>query len=131
MKIKCGVCGNEGYLQHIGPNYYRIRHYVCSVDGKPRFEYHKQSFEYVQRFLNQNQSPIDLNDPKTIDPMIDQVDLKVLGNVFKSENQSSSNTCSGSIVRSSIVASRPHKRNNREGKSRTRVQIPAGAPLHG
>ena len=68
MKIKCEVCGNEGYLQHIGPNYYRIRHYVGSVDGKPKFDYHKQSFEYVQRFLNQKPSPIDLIDPKTIDP---------------------------------------------------------------
>ena len=65
MKIACEVCRVEGYLQHISQNYYRIRHYVGSVDGKPKFEYHKQSLEYVQRFLNQN--PIDLIDPKTID----------------------------------------------------------------
>ena len=67
MKIKCEVCGNEGYLQHIGPNYYRIRHYLNSVGGKPKFEYHKQSLAYVQRFLNQKPSPIDLIDLKTID----------------------------------------------------------------
>ena len=67
MKIVCEVCRVEGYLQHISQNYYRIRHYVGSVDGKPKFEYHKQNLEYVQRFLNQNYSPIDLIDPKTID----------------------------------------------------------------
>ena len=68
MKIVCEVCKVEGYVQHIGPNYYRVRHYVGSVDGKPKFEYHKQSLEYVQRFLNQNQSSIDPIDLKTIDP---------------------------------------------------------------
>ena len=67
MKIVCEVCRVEGYLQHISQNYYRIRHYVGSVDGKPKFEYHKQNLEYVQRFLNQNYSPIDLIDPKNID----------------------------------------------------------------
>ena len=68
MKIVCEVCRVEGYLQHIGPNYYRVRHYVGSVDGKPKFDYHKQSLEYVQRFLNgNNSSTIDLIDPKAID----------------------------------------------------------------
>ena len=67
MKIVCEVCKVEGYLQHIGPNYYRIRHYVGSVDGKPKFQYHRQSFQYVQRFLNQNNGSIDLIDLKTID----------------------------------------------------------------
>ena len=58
VKIVCEVCRVEGYLQHISQNYYRVRHYVGVENGKPRFEYHKQSLEYVQRFLNQN--PIDL-----------------------------------------------------------------------
>ena len=72
MKIVCEVCRVEGYLQHISQNYYRVRHYVGSVDGKPKFEYHKQSLEYVQRFLNQKPSLIDPIDPKTIDPKLNK-----------------------------------------------------------
>ncbi len=67
MKIVCEVCKVEGYLHHIGPNYYRVRHYVGVENGKPRFEYHKQSLAHVQRFLNQSNGSIDLIDPKTID----------------------------------------------------------------
>ena len=70
MKIVCEVCRFEGYLQHIGPNYYRVRHYTGVENGKPKFEYHKQSLEHVQRFLNQKPSPIDLIDLETIDPRI-------------------------------------------------------------
>ena len=47
MKIVCQVCGIEGYLQHIGKNYYRVRHYIGYEDGKPKFKYHRQSPEYV------------------------------------------------------------------------------------
>jgi hypothetical protein len=45
MNIVCEVCGNEGYLQHIGKSYYQIRHYIGldQMTKKPRFEYHKQS----------------------------------------------------------------------------------------
>ena len=69
MKIKCEVCGNQGQLQHLSKNYYRVKHYLGSVGGKLRFEYHKQSFQYVQGVLKQNNpSPIDPIDPKTIDP---------------------------------------------------------------
>ena len=70
MKIVCEVCRVEGYLQHISQNYYRVRHYVGVENGKPRFEYHKQSFQYVQRFLNQKPSAIDPIDLKTIDPKL-------------------------------------------------------------
>jgi hypothetical protein len=70
MKIKCEVCGNQGQLQHLSKNYYRVKHYLGSVDGKLRFEYHKQSFEYVQGILRLNKtSGIDPIDPKTIDPI--------------------------------------------------------------
>ena len=69
MKIRCEVCGNIGYLQHIGKNYYRVRHYVSSISGKPKFEYHKQSLEYTESILKQNNpSPIDLSGQDTIDP---------------------------------------------------------------
>jgi hypothetical protein len=42
-----------GQLQHISKNYFRVKHYLGSVDGKLKFEYHKQSFEYIQRILNE------------------------------------------------------------------------------
>jgi hypothetical protein len=68
MKIVCEVCKVEGYLQHIGPNYYRVRHYAGVENGKPKFEYHKQSLQYVQASLSTaEQSPIDPIDPETID----------------------------------------------------------------
>ena len=51
MKIVCEVCRVEGYLQHTSQNYYRVRHYVGVENGKPRFEYHKQSFQYVQSIM--------------------------------------------------------------------------------
>jgi hypothetical protein len=52
MKIKCEICGNLGYLQHLSKNYYRVRHYLGIVDGKLKFEFHKQSFQYVHRILD-------------------------------------------------------------------------------
>ena len=53
MKIACEVCGNKGYLQHIGKNYYRIRHYkgLNPVTKKSEFFYHQQSKDYVERAL--------------------------------------------------------------------------------
>jgi hypothetical protein len=71
MKIVCQLCGDKGYLQHIGKNYYRIRYYIGldSVSKKPRFLYHKQSLSYVQSLLRQNNSsPIDPIGQKNIDP---------------------------------------------------------------
>jgi hypothetical protein len=58
-----------GQLQHLSENYYRVKHYLGSVDGKLKFEYHKQSPQYVQSLVSKP-SPIkiDLIDPKTIDP---------------------------------------------------------------
>ena len=91
MKIVCEVCGNKGYLQHIGKNYYRIRHYagLDSVSKKPRFEYHKQSLSYVQSLLRQNNpSPIDPIDQKTIDP-----------NLLNPSSLNEKNTRAGSSVR--------------------------------
>jgi hypothetical protein len=71
MKVKCEVCGNLGQLQHLSKNYYRVKHYLGSVDGKLKFEYHKQSFQYVQGILRQNKTcSIDQIDPKTIDPRL-------------------------------------------------------------
>jgi hypothetical protein len=67
MKIRCEICGSHGQLQHLSKNYYRVKHYLGSVDGRLKFEYHKQSFQYVESVLNQSTN-IDPIDPKTIDP---------------------------------------------------------------
>ena len=82
MKIKCEVCSKVGYLQHIGKNYYRVRHYVSSIDGKPKFEYHKQNLEYIRQIQN-----IDLSGQNNID-------LKLLnkGSIIE-------NTWAGSLAR--------------------------------
>ena len=66
MKIVCQVCGVLGYLQHIGKNYYRVRHYVGYANGKPLFKYHRQDPEYVRRLLRQK--VIDQIDHSNIDP---------------------------------------------------------------
>ena len=85
MKILCQTCGIEGYLQHIGKNYYRVRHYTGCINGKPEFMYHKQSLQYIQIALKQNKGKsIDHIDPKTIDPNL----LDKLKNSFFNENES-------------------------------------------
>ena len=65
MKIDCQVCGVIDYLQHIGKNYYRIRHYIGYDNGKPVFKYHKQDPKYVQESLKQK--VIDQIDHNSID----------------------------------------------------------------
>ena len=65
MRILCQVCGIEGYLQHIGKNYYRVRHYIGFRDGKPVFEYHRLSIEYVENILR---ASVDHTGQNSIDP---------------------------------------------------------------
>ena len=67
MRIVCQTCGIEGYLQHIGKNYYRVRHYVGFTNGKPKFKYHRQDPEYVAKVLKPEEK-IDHIDPKDVDP---------------------------------------------------------------
>ena len=106
MKIKCEICGNVGQLQHLSKNYYRVKHYLGSVDGKLKFEYHKQSPQYIQSLVSKP-SPIQI-DPKTIDP--------------KSLNSGSLNQ----VVGGRSLAWLGH----RLPKPTTRVQIPVTAPYH-
>jgi hypothetical protein len=55
MRILCEVCGKVGYLQHIGKNYYRVRHYerLDPKSKKPVFSYHQQSLEYINSKIDQ------------------------------------------------------------------------------
>ena len=49
--FSCEVCNIPGMLQILTTNYARVRHYVRLVNGKPVFEYHRNSIEYVNRIL--------------------------------------------------------------------------------
>jgi hypothetical protein len=89
MKAKCEVCGVEGFLEKRG-NSYRIRHYV-GYDGNQRKC-------LVHRISNGYASTLGING--------NQLVIRNHDNSFKSENLSSIVQCSGSIVRSSIAASR-------------------------
>jgi hypothetical protein len=70
MKIVCEVCGNQGQLQHLSDDYYRVKHYLGSVNGKLKFEYHKQSLEHIKGILDTSEEHknIDPIDPNCIDP---------------------------------------------------------------
>ena len=106
--FKCEVCGISGMLQVLSERYARVRHYKYLKDGKPQFEYHKQSFQYVQRILNESttEKKIDLIDLKNID-------LKILKSLPNYQN----NSCLGSLAWWGIALVR----------RRSRVQIPPEA----
>ena len=52
MKVKCEVCGIDGYLQTLG-SYHRVRHYVGidPITKKSKFSYCPQTKEYIDRIL--------------------------------------------------------------------------------
>ncbi|MCW4042510.1 MAG: integrase [Candidatus Bathyarchaeota archaeon] len=101
VKIVCQHCGIEGYLQHIGKNYYRVRHYVGYRNGKPVFKYHRQDPTYVLKLLNSKEEEIGRCGQGNIDLTGQNVDLEKEANTFKSENKRVLSGGSGSIVRSS------------------------------
>jgi hypothetical protein len=78
MKVRCEACGNQGQIQHLSENYYRVKHYLGSVNGKLKFEYHKQSLEYIKGILDTSDEHknIDPVDPKNIDPKLNSNDLE-------------------------------------------------------
>ena len=104
MKIVCQACGVVGYLQHIGKNYYRVRHYVGYENGKAVFKYHRQDPEYVIKLLEQKES-------------IDQIDQKVIDQNLKAQGVFNKNT-EGPVVQFGMNAA--------FARRRSRVQIPPG-----
>jgi len=53
MKIICVVCKVEGYLQQLGKNYFRVRHYQGKdSNSKAKFSYHQQTKVWVESQLN-------------------------------------------------------------------------------
>ena len=103
VKIVCQICGVVGYLQHIGKNYYRVRHYVGYKNGKPVFKYHRQDPEYVFKRLEQRE--IDPIDPKCID-----------------QNLKAHDVCNGNIEGPVVQFGM----NAAFARRRPRVQIPPG-----
>ena len=49
--FRCEFCGIPGMLQVLSERYARVRHYKCLKNGKPVFEYHRNSIEYVNGIL--------------------------------------------------------------------------------
>lgn len=66
MKIKCQVCGVSSYLQHIGRNYFRVRHYLGYKNSKPKFQYHRQEPSYIHKLLGENMGQTGQCDRTTI-----------------------------------------------------------------
>ena len=53
MKIKCPLCGIEGFLQKRG-NSYRIQHYRAYVNEKRKYDYHTVSRRYIESLMEVN-----------------------------------------------------------------------------
>ena len=56
VKLECEVCGNLATIQLFynksgAIKYARARHYKGTTKGKPQFEYHQQTLQYVKRKL--------------------------------------------------------------------------------
>ena len=86
MKIVCEICGNEGYLQHLSKNYYRVRHYtgLDPTTKKPKFEYHKQNLSYIEVFKEQANN----NEALSIDPIGQgNIDLNLNNNGSNNQNK--------------------------------------------
>ena len=85
--FRCEVCGIQGMLQVLSESYARVRHYKYLKNGKPVFEYHRNSIEYVNRILKeQSQKPDQIGQ--------NNIDLKLLNNCSLTEN-----TRAGSLAR--------------------------------
>ena len=104
----CEQCHSLGMLQILTPSYARIRHYDKLVDGKPRFIYHRNSIEYVNRILESKPIP---NNPDQNDHCNIDSKLNNLGSI----NQNSSGRS-------------PAWLGHQPPTLTTRVQIPATAP---
>ena len=50
MKIKCPVCGIQGFLQRRG-NSFRVQHYIGYRNGKRKYTYHKVPSEIAKKLM--------------------------------------------------------------------------------
>ena len=82
LRFECEVCSKLASIQVFynksgAIKYARARHYSGILNGKPQFEYHQQSLQYIERKLDElhldkieigpigQQVNDDLNQPKT------------------------------------------------------------------
>ncbi len=94
-KIVCPTCGVQGYLQ-TRRNSMRVQHYLGYEQGKRKYNYHKITREYLESVEVNEQNGSKL-------PEVNRDNVS-----FKSQRKINSiYQSSGSIVRSSIAASRP------------------------
>jgi hypothetical protein len=92
LKSKCVICGKVSMIQlFIRSNgelaYGRARHYTGQLNGKPQFEYHPQSLEYLKTLLK-TQS-ISLTTEKAMDGQVGHIkndDLENYGNSLNQQN---------------------------------------------
>ena len=109
MKIVCEACGKMGQLQHLSKNYYRVKHYLGSVNGKLKFEYHKQSLEHINRILVSKQTK------QGIDP----IDQKNIDQNLKESSSNNENISRGSLA---WFGRQTHNLENKTGQVRPSVQ---------
>ena len=63
MKVKCPICGIEGFLEKRG-NSYRIKHYKSYINGKRKYIVHslkKEQLQLITNFGNQTMGIKTLN----------------------------------------------------------------------
>ena len=106
LRVVCQVCGVQGYLQHIGKNYYRVRHYDRYSNGKPVFKYHRQDPEYIYKLLEQKDN-------------VDQTGQNVVDQNLKDKGSFNKKT-RGLVDQSGMIAA--------FARRKPRVQIPPSPP---
>ena len=70
-RFECEICGKTDLIQLFYRadetlRYGRARHYVKRINGKPQFEYHIQSIEYLAKKLKEKQTGEELNHKDSI-----------------------------------------------------------------
>jgi hypothetical protein len=120
LRFECEVCNKIASIQVFynksgAVKYARSRHYLSMINGKPQFQYHQQSLEYIERKLNE--MPKEENSSFINSGHIEQV-LNVDPNKIRNSSNLE-NTCGRSL------AWLGHQVPNLT----TRVQIPVTAPL--
>ena len=104
----CEICHCKGMLQILTKSYARVRHYLrLNEFGKPVFEYHRNSIEYVNRNLGNIKTDLTRSDHNNDDP-----------NNLKSSLELNNNDSGRSLA---WLGHQPPTLT-------TRVQIPATAP---
>ncbi len=82
--IECQICHRVGSLQILG-SYYRIRHYIQLINGKPQFEYHRNDKDYITKILSKTKP--DQTNRNIHDLTNNHPDSKLNGNGSVNQNE--------------------------------------------